>query len=595
MPGSRVWVVVAGAVVVVAAGATYAATRDGGPSGPSVPRPQGARGLAKKHQPVLNVSPGDGFWPVSVLTVPKLRFHGERPCIQESKSCRSFDQITDLPWLGRRKDWIEYPGPVVRPKQQRRSLLDALGDDNPYDSSQEYFIQTGGGPGQTTSLQYWLYYTDDYQPVRHVHAKAGFHEGDFESLGILLSRDTRRPVYMWAARHDAEGQRFAWNEPSLTVQGNHPVVWAARGSHATYESCGRKRRPQLGVFIDDLVDCPSSRLRPLRFEPSDTPLVDLAESSWVCWRGYFGHAYLEPLSDRLRDLKNNHIIADAPISPLAQQRFDPAHARPCAAAPAPASRSVDEGKALPNATAAALRRGAGRYDPLFERCEQWYQRPTGGAYLVACDQFELNGFFRSGLEDPGSSGLRVEGAAPSRGPSVPAVYRSSRVRDVERATITTDEYVRPTVYVAAFRGTKALALRFPRVGLRPRERLRLRLGTKWSLVDQDGRRVTTPAKPRVIGKLDSPPAPTGVSATSSPSGDITVRFSGSSDPNVSYVVYLAESAEALVQGTTYATPAEAEDDGNYVASFARPGRLVRVIAQRFGRVTVSPPVKVAAD
>jgi hypothetical protein len=593
MSGTRLWVVVAGAVVVVvAAGAIYATAHDGGPSGPSVPRPQGAGGLAKKYQPILNVSPGDGFWPVSVLTVPELRFGGRGTCIHEGMGCRSLDRITDLPWLGGTKDWIEYPGPVMRPKQQRLSLLDALDDDNPYNSSQEYFIQTGGGPGQTTSLQYWLYYTDDYQPVRHVHAKAGFHEGDFESLGVLLSRDTQRPVYLWAARHNAEGQRFTWNEPALVLQDTHPVVWAARGSHATYESCGRKRRPRLGVFIDDLVDCPSPRLRPLRFDPSHTPLVDLAGSPWACWRGYFGHAYLEPLTDRLRELKGKYIIADAPISPLWQQGFDPAHARPCRGAPVPESRSGDEGKALPDATAERLRARAGRYDPLFSRCEQWFQRPTEGAYLTACDQLELNNFFRSGLEDSGSSGLRIEGSRPPPGPTVPAVYRSSRVTDVERATITTDEYVRPTVYAAAFRGSKALALRFPRVAIRPGERLRLVLGSKWRLVDQDGRRVTKPATPRVIGNLDSPPAPTRISASSSPGGDISVTFSGSPDPNVTYVVYLAESAEAMEQGASYATPAEAKDHGTYVASFARPGRLVQVIAQSFGRVAVSAPVKV---
>src|SRR5438128_5022493 len=90
------------AILAVAATVIYVVTRDNSPSGPSIPRPHGAGGLAERFQPVLKVSRKDGFWPVSVLTVPKLRFRGRRVCIHEMSGCRDFEKITDLPWLGER-------------------------------------------------------------------------------------------------------------------------------------------------------------------------------------------------------------------------------------------------------------------------------------------------------------------------------------------------------------------------------------------------------------------------------------------------------------------------------------------------------------
>jgi hypothetical protein len=583
-------------LAVMATVVVYVVTRDNSPSGPSIPRPHGAGGLAKRFQPVLRVSRKDGFWPVSVLTMPKLIFRGRRACIHEMSGCRDFERITDLSWLGERTDWIEYPARLDRPKDQRRSLLDALGDNNPFDSSQEYFVKTGGGASDAISLQYWFYYTDDYQPIRYLGrllgVKAGFHEGDFESAGVLLSRDTHRPAYVWTARHEAEGERFAWNEPALTISNTHPVLWAARGSHATYESCGSKRRPQGAGFIDDLVDCG----RPLTLNPDDTPLVDLARSSWTCWRGYFGHAFLEPLDKQTRRLKKAHVLADAPLAPLWQQRFDDAHSQPCAAVPPPAAGEGESEEVVPEATANALRQQAGRYDELFRTCPEWRQRPTAGGYLVACDQRELTRFFKSGLENPGSSGLRIEGPQRARGPTVPAVYRSPDTHDIERATITADRAVRPTVYASAYRAHKALAARFPPIELRPGGRVRLKLGgAEWRLVDEDGNEVTAPVRPRPIGKLGRPPAPKNVAATRSGRAGVTVTFTGSSDPDVTFLVYVAPSAVALSQAATFATAVDAEDDGTYRVVLASPGaNFVRVVAMRFGRPNVAAAVKVSA-
>jgi hypothetical protein len=565
-------------------------------TGPTIERPPGVEGIARTYQPVLSVSRRDGFWPVSALTIPRLSVDGRRTCLRVQGTCRRLERLSDLPWVGDANDSLEYPAALARPAQQRRSMIAALGDDNPFNTSQVYVLQTGGGPGQTTSLQYWFYYTEDYQPIAKV-LKAGFHEGDVESIGILLSRETKRPVYIWMARHGEEGGRFAWNEPEIKVaDATHPEIWTARGSHASYESCHAKLRHRGGGFVDDQVDCGNQ----LSFNAGNTPLADLAKAPWACWSGYLGHAFEMPLGAVEKKLKSLNVIADAPRTPLWQQSFDRAHSRPCASVPAPVAASDEPGAEdsesnLPDATAAALRARSGRYDSLFNSCEDWEQRPTGGGYLMACDQGELNAFVGSGLEAPSPSGLHIESPHPARGPTVPAVYRSSKVEDLQQATISVDrqpgpEPLAPTIYASAFSGHTALAARFRHVELRLGEHVQLRIGKQWRLVDSDGHTVAGPTAPRAIGRLSSPPPPTGVEAARSGTDGIVISFKGARAEDLSFSVF---TGAAYGEDLNFATAVPADADGTYTLRINVPGaNVVRVIAERFGRTSAAATVRV---
>jgi hypothetical protein len=394
------------------------------------------------------------------------------------------------------------------------------------------------------------------------------------------------------ARHGEEGGRFAWNEPEIKVAGGtHPQIWAARGSHASYESCHQKLRHRGGGFVDDQVDCGNQ----LAFNADNTPLVDLAKSSWSCWRGYLGHAFLPPLDAVTKQLKNANVVADAPRVPLWQQGFDRTHSHPCTSVPPPASSGGQGEATVPDETALGLRGHAARYDSLFNSCEDWEQRPTGGGYLTACDQGELNAFVRSGLETPTPSGLHIEGPHPARGPTVPAVYRSSKIEDLEQATISVDRQagaqpLAPTIYASAFSGHKALAARFRHVELRLGAHVQLRLGTKWRLVDANGQTVAGPLVPHEIGRLSLPPPPAEVVATRSGPDGIDVKFKGATAEDVSFSVF---TATALGEDLNFATAIPADPTGSYKVGINVPGaNFVRVIAERFGRTSAAGTVSV---
>ena len=141
------------------------------------------------------------------------------------------------------------PPPTIDRDAQHDAFVRALGRSAPGYHARMYYYVTGRDPDRPVSLQYWFYYPYNYLPVHlpgpfsgATLANVDLHEGDFEGMGILLSAHKHRPVYVWMLRHTEEGERFAWNEGMLERHDTHPVGYVAKGSHATYESCGRKFR-----------------------------------------------------------------------------------------------------------------------------------------------------------------------------------------------------------------------------------------------------------------------------------------------------------------------------------------------------------------
>jgi hypothetical protein len=77
-------------------------------------------------------------------------------------------------------------------------------------------------------VQYWFFYPFNDGPFIFDH------EADWEHVTVELDR-VRRPVGVWASRHNdnAPGRFRAW--PSLrTLDGTHPEILSARGTHASY-------------------------------------------------------------------------------------------------------------------------------------------------------------------------------------------------------------------------------------------------------------------------------------------------------------------------------------------------------------------------
>jgi hypothetical protein len=478
------------------------------PPPPVDPSPQ--RDLAQRFQPELVLHRRDGFWPVPVSTIFAMQDRRARTCRRSDVGgralCLRLSGAADLPWSGGEGEWIEFPAANDRSKDQAEVMVDALGSEDPARSSREYFLVSGGEDGvRPVSLQYWFFYTFNYQPLGTPgkRFRAGYHEGDFESVGIVLSARTHQPRYVHMARHADEGRTFVWDEEALERSGEHPTVYVAQGSHASYESCSPQARFQARRgLIDDRPAC--DEREQLHIAPESTPLTDLSRVSWGCWRGLFGHR-------REAGYNVPYLIADAPRSPLWQQHFGGNRADPCRGVePEPLLPRRGE-EVLPKDTGARLRAGAGHLDALVDECADWEQPAAEGAYLVACDGDALRRYVASGLEELGPGGVRIDSATGGRlaaGPvTLPAVRRTVETRKLDAWRITAVAAARVSVYASCRQGSREqaeqLVGRFSDVAVTPGRPLRVddRLRGVWRLRTEDGAEVARARPEQASGRI----------------------------------------------------------------------------------------------
>ncbi|MBN1317187.1 MAG: flagellar FliJ family protein [Anaerolineales bacterium] len=90
-------------------------------------------------------------------------------------------------------------------------------------------------------LQYWFFYT--FNDWRSGYGGVNDHEVDWESINLFLSESQQgdiQPEWASYAAHTWSGDdmRRRWDDPELKKVGEHPVVFAGAGSHASYFSPG---------------------------------------------------------------------------------------------------------------------------------------------------------------------------------------------------------------------------------------------------------------------------------------------------------------------------------------------------------------------
>ncbi len=115
-------------------------------------------------------------------------------------------------------------------------------------------------------LQYlFFHYMNDY---RSTFNGANDHEADWEQVFVYLEDRPEgvRPVWIAAAAHDYIGDqlRRRWDDPTLVKDGDHPVIFAGAGSHASYFEQG-----------EYLTSVPLAAFRGL------ADLLDVARSFWA--------------------------------------------------------------------------------------------------------------------------------------------------------------------------------------------------------------------------------------------------------------------------------------------------------------------------
>jgi hypothetical protein len=87
-----------------------------------------------------------------------------------------------------------------------------------------------------TICQYWFFFA--YNPWRSGFHGVNDHESDWEMVSVYLYEEDERLVPEWVAyaSHDYHGAdlRRRWDDDELELEGDHPLVYAGAGSHASY-------------------------------------------------------------------------------------------------------------------------------------------------------------------------------------------------------------------------------------------------------------------------------------------------------------------------------------------------------------------------
>jgi hypothetical protein len=139
-------------------------------------------------------------------------------------------------------------------------------------------------PGQI-ALQYWFFYVfNDYNNT---------HEGDWESIRLIFDVPTAEealqtdPIAIGYSQHGG-GERALWDDEKLSiVDGTHPVVYPAGGSHANhFESKLYLGRGSEGLGCDDTTSPQEGFFPEVAFVPEPPETVEAFP--WLAFEGRWG-------------------------------------------------------------------------------------------------------------------------------------------------------------------------------------------------------------------------------------------------------------------------------------------------------------------
>jgi hypothetical protein len=193
--------------------------------------------------------------------------------------------------------------------------------------------------GDVVWLQYWFFYFyNDYNLIGTV-LKAGLHEGDWEMVELRLPDEQGAPDLAVYAQH-AHAAARPWNQVDLVPGTEQPLVYPARGSHASYFEPGTHWTGYWFDHADGKRRSPDLDLKIVR-DGQD-------EWLWIRWPGYWGDT---------KKGEGSPLDSDSPRGPGHHEQWDqpsvllskPPPPRPTAAPsppPAPAALAEWAGAAL---------------------------------------------------------------------------------------------------------------------------------------------------------------------------------------------------------------------------------------------------------
>ena len=247
---SRSIILLLALVAMVIAGAAPAATQDATPgsatpeSSPAAttgeslsPDSDPAWQLVERYAPIIGLKDqeeacddnGEPFYPVSVDVVLG------NDTVQLKRTTGSSSSTDEVVTVGPTAEdlfargegyYLDLPGNPRRPGCAYEKWFDANKDG--YEPTTYAHIVADGK--NQLAIQYWFFYV--FNNFNNTH------ESDWEMIQVLFDVGTieealqATPVEVAAAQHGG-GELAAWDDPKLQKDGDHPVVYAAAGSHAT--------------------------------------------------------------------------------------------------------------------------------------------------------------------------------------------------------------------------------------------------------------------------------------------------------------------------------------------------------------------------
>jgi hypothetical protein len=183
---------------------------------------------------------------------------------------------------------LDFPGDALRPGCDYLHWQEHLGAERT-PTTYAHVVTDPTHPGKL-ALQYWFFYVfNDWNNL---------HEGDWEMIQLVFDAPTvaaaleQQPVEVGYSQHEG-AERAAWDDPKLErVDGTHPVVHPAEGSHANFYGEGL----YLGSSASEGVGCDDTRGPTVDVQPAvvtipSDPAAAHASYPWIAFEGRWGELH----------------------------------------------------------------------------------------------------------------------------------------------------------------------------------------------------------------------------------------------------------------------------------------------------------------
>jgi hypothetical protein len=247
--------------------------------------------LADKYAPVVRLveqleecGPGEPYLPIDVelvLEEPTVALRGPWNAADLVKIGPSASDLAGL-----YEYHLDFPGNALQPGCDYERWQNRLTRDGAFPTVFAHVATEAGQDGKL-ALQYWFFYVfNDFNNL---------HEGDWEMVQLVFDAEdaaealSEEPVEIGYSSHEG-AERAAWDDDKLErVEGTHPVVYPAAGSHANKftEALYLGSSAEQGVGCDN-TQGPHTELRPaVKTIPSDVSSAQAA-FPWISFEGRWG-------------------------------------------------------------------------------------------------------------------------------------------------------------------------------------------------------------------------------------------------------------------------------------------------------------------